>query len=232
MRDLRRIVSSAAAQAKACGVSFVTGDTKVVPRGKGDGVYLNTAGVGECVRDDLGSDRIRCGDAVLVSGDVGRHGIAVMLARHELGLFGELQSDCAPLTQAAQSLRALAGTRVMRDPTRGGLATTLCEFAKDRPFSLEIDESAVPIDAGVRAACEMLGIDPLYSACEGRLVAVVSQQDAPRALEALRACEGGQSAAVIGRVRAEHPGCVVLRTPLGTGRLLTRLTGAQLPRIC
>ena len=229
---LKRIVQSAAETARRANVSIVTGDTKVVPRGRGDGVYLNTAGIGRVGRGDLCPDAIREGDVVLVSGDVGRHGMSVMLARHELGLSGEVPSDCAPLCEIAPKLWELPTLRVLRDPTRGGLATTLCEFAERRPFSIELDEAAIPIDLAVLAACEMLGIDPLYSACEGRLIAVVAPDDAGAALKIMKNAQGGTQAAIIGRVKREHAGHVILRTALGAGRILPRLAGAQLPRIC
>ena len=195
-------------------------------------MYLNTAGIGRVVRGDLCPNAIREGDVVLVSGDVGRHGMSVMLARHELGLSGEVPSDCAPLCEIAPKLWELPTLRVLRDPTRGGLATTLCEFAERRPFSIELDEAAIPIGPAVSAACEMLGIDPLYSACEGRLIAVVADADADAALEIMKSAQGGTQAAIIGRVKCEHAGHVILRTALGAGRILPRLAGAQLPRIC
>ena len=232
LATLQRVAASAAQEARACDVRIVTGDTKVVPRGHGDGLYLNTSGIGFCVRDDLCPARIRTGDAVLVSGDIGRHAMAVMLARHDLGLTGTLTSDCAPLTDAAQALTALAGLRVMRDPTRGGLAGVLCEFVHGLPVGIELAEGDIPVHESVSAACDMLGIDPLYCACEGRLVAVIDPKDAPQALEALHALPDGEHAAVIGAVTAQYPGRVILRTALGTGRILTQLAGAQLPRIC
>lgn len=229
---LQRVAASAAQEACACHVSVVTGDTKVVPRGHGDGLYLNTSGVGFCIRNDLCAARIQAGDVVLVSGDVGRHAMAVMLARHDLGLDGTLSSDCAPLTEAAQALMAFEGLRIMRDPTRGGLAGVLCEFVQGLPLGMELFARDIPVHESVSAACDMLGIDPLYCACEGRLVAVISPQEAECALERLRALPNGEHAAIIGTITAQYPGRVVLRTTLGAGRILMPLAGAQLPRIC
>lgn len=232
MESLCRIAQSAAKTAKELGIRIVTGDTKVVPRGKGDGIYLNTSGIGTLVRSDLGTSQIRQGDAVLVTGDVGRHGMAVMLARHELGLEGALTSDCAPLRREAAILREIPSLRIMRDPTRGGLATTLCELVQKKAFHIELQENSIPISPAVRAACDMLGIDPLYSACEGRAIAIVAKEDAPNAIEALQKLPQCGDAAIIGEVKTGYAGQLILRTSLGAGRILTKLTGAQLPRIC
>lgn len=231
--ELRAVIASVARAAEDAGVRVVTGDTKVVERGKCDGLYLNTAGVGFLRRANLSPDRIQVGDKVLVSGFVGDHGTAVMLAREPELLEGDIRSDCAPLHRAAGRLWQLGDDlRVLRDPTRGGVATTLHEFAENRPFCVELEERDVPVRASVRAACEILGLDPLYCANEGKLLAVVAPARAEEALALLRGCAEGENAAVIGTVTARYPGKVVLRTAFGGTRVLGRLGGAQLPRIC
>ncbi len=234
-QDFRDIVSSVAEEACACGVSIVTGDTKVVDAGKGDGIYINTAGIGFQRVDLSGKESIRPGDAVLVSGTIGCHGAAVMMARS--GLVAEnspLRSDCAPLHEisAAALDTAGPGIRVLRDPTRGGVATTLNEFTEGTPFSIELDGSALPVDPAVEAACDMLGLDPLYCACEGRMLIICSSDSADHILAAVRTFPGGKNAARIGTVTEDMPGKVLLRTPIGGRRILSKLTGIQLPRIC
>lgn len=240
-RDFRDIVTSIAEEAGACGVSVVTGDTKVVDAGKGDGIYINTAGIGFQRSELPGKEAIRPGDAVLVSGTIGCHGAAVMMARS--GLLSEnspLRSDCAPLhnlsaaaLDAAEQLHsAQPAIRVLRDPTRGGAATTLNEFTEGMPFSIELDQASLPLDPAVEAACDMLGLDPLYCACEGRMLVICSSASADRILEAIHAVPGGENAARIGTVTDTMPGRVLLRTPIGGHRILAKLTGLQLPRIC
>lgn len=234
-QDFRDIVSSVAEEACACGVSIVTGDTKVVDAGKGDGIYINTAGIGFQRADLSGKESIRPGDAVLVSGTIGCHGAAVMMARS--GLVAEnspLRSDCAPLHEISAAALDAAGPdiRVLRDPTRGGVATTLNEFTEGTPFSIELDGSALPVDPAVEAACDMLGLDPLYCACEGRMLIVCSSDSADHILAAVRTFPGGKNAARIGTVTEDMPGKVLLRTPIGGRRILSKLTGIQLPRIC
>jgi hydrogenase expression/formation protein HypE len=234
MKDLRLVVASMAAAAAEAGVPIVTGDTKVVDRGKGDGIYVNTSGIGR-VRDGvrLGPDRAKPGDVILVSGPVGDHGIAVMAARSGLEFHTELVSDSAcvlPLVRAL--LDAVPCTRTLRDPTRGGLATALCEIATSAAVGLRIDEGAVPVKREVRAACELLGFDPLYVACEGRFVAIVPPADADVALSAMQAMPAGSGACRIGEVLDGPAGRVLLRTGLGSHRRLERLSGEQLPRIC
>ncbi len=231
--DLRRIVRSAAQTAREAGVQIVAGDTKVVDRGSADQVFINTAGVGLIPEGvSLSPSAIRPGDVVLVSGTVGDHGIAVMAQREGLGLSTSLASDCAPLNGLAQAVVACGGVRVMRDPTRGGLATTLVELAQAGGVGLEIDESAVPVKDAVRGACELLGLDPLYVANEGKLVAVVAAEAADAALAAMQAHPLGRDARIIGRATDGHPGRVVLKTLLGVSRVVEMLTGEQLPRIC
>lgn len=230
--SLRRIVESIRDEAEKCSVAVVTGDTKVVERGKGDGLYINTSGIGFMRNPGLTPRAIREGDAVLVSGTVGDHGTAVMLARGDL-LDGSIESDCAPLKGLCYSILSVgAKVRVLRDPTRGGLATTLCEFIENTQLGIELDEIAVPVRDDVRAACDLLGLDPLYCANEGKLLAVVSQDTAELALEALKSRPEGKNAAIIGRVSTKNPGRVVMKTQPGGGRVLQKLTGAQLPRIC
>ncbi len=231
--DLRRIVRSAAQAAREAGVVIVAGDTKVVDRGAADGVFINTAGVGVIPEGvALSPQNIRPGDAVLVSGTVGDHGIAVMAQREGLGLSTPLMSDCAPLNGLAEAVVACGGVRVMRDPTRGGLATTLVELAQAGGVGLEIEESAVPVNDAVRGACELLGLDPLYVANEGKLVAIVAADCADAALAAMQSHPLGRDARVIGYATQAHAGRVVLKTILGVSRVVEMLTGEQLPRIC
>ena len=230
--SLRRIVASIKAAAEAAGVAVVTGDTKVVERGRGDGVYITTSGIGVVRYPGLGPERMRPGDAVLISGTAGDHGAAVMLARDGL-MEGEIRSDCAALNGLVRAvLESGAEVRVLRDPTRGGVATTLCEFAESAALGIELDEAAIPVRRDVSAACALLGLDPLYCANEGKMLAVVAAEDAERALGAMQGVREGENAAIIGRVISERPGKVVLRTAMGGSRILQKLAGAQLPRIC
>ncbi|MFN2398209.1 MAG: hydrogenase expression/formation protein HypE [Gemmatimonadaceae bacterium] len=231
---LRQVVMSMAAAAEAAGVRIVTGDTKVVHRGKADLLFVNTSGVG-VVRDGctLSPESARPGDRVLVNGFIGDHGMAVMLAREALEMEAEIESDCAPLhTLAAALLEAAPGTRVLRDPTRGGVATTLNEIALQSGVCVTIDEESVPVRAAVRGACEMLGIDPLHIANEGKLLAIVPEAESDAALATLRGHALGRDAAVIGQIIAAPEGMVVLRTTIGGSRVLDMLVGDPLPRIC
>ena len=230
--DLKTIVRSAADTARAAGVQIVTGDTKVVERGRGDGIYINTAGIGSLRAPGLGRSAIREGDAVLVSGSVGCHGAAVLMARGDLPCEGRLASDCQPLHRLSAAAIAAGGVRILRDPTRGGVATTLNEFVEGGPLGIELEEAAIPVDPPVAAACDLLGLDPLYAACEGRMLVIAAPDRAEEILTALRRTPGGEGAARIGRVSASRPGQVVLHNAFGGSRLLTKLTGAQLPRIC
>jgi len=234
MRDLERLLQSMAAACERVGVPLVTGDTKVVDRGKGDGVFINTSGVGR-VRPGvyLAPNRVEQGDAVLVSGPIGDHGIAVMAAREGIDFEIALESDSAPVIGAVRALLdAVPGTRVLRDPTRGGLATALAEIALSAKAGIQIEETAIPVRENVLGACELLGFDPLYVACEGRFIAIVPGELAARALEAIRSLPEGTGARTIGTVVAEDPGHLVLKTRVGSHRLLSRLSGEQLPRIC
>lgn len=229
---LERVVAGIAAAAREVGVVVAAGDTKVVRRGEGGGIYLNTSGIG--VKNPalaLGIERIRAGDAVLVSGPIGDHGIAVMLAREQFGLRGDLQSDAASVLPLTLALAKLRGLRFMRDPTRGGLATVAHEIVQGARLGVLLDEQRVPVRDSVRAVCEMLGYDPYYLACEGRVVAVVAGDEAELALAAMRSLPCGGEAAIIGCVQ-EHPARVVLRTSIGGERVLEELEDDPLPRIC
>lgn len=231
--DLERILQSIGNTARQAGVQIVTGDTKVVERGRGDGIYINTSGIGFLRRPGLSPRSIRPGDSVLLSGTAGEHGAAVMLARNANLVQGELVSDCAPLTGLSRALYTLGDAlRVMRDPTRGGVATTLCEFVENTPLTVELQEEAIPVSRAVLSACDILGLDPLYCACEGRLLAVVAPEAEREALSLMRSVPEGEGAAVIGRITDARPGRVVIRTAVGGSRIAAKLTGAQLPRIC
>ena len=232
--DLRRIVASMHDAAAAAGVQVVTGDTKVVEKGKADGCYINTAGLGIVEHNmTLGVAQARPGDAVLVSGPIGDHGITIMLARGELDIEADVISDTAPLNGlVADLLAATPGVRAMRDATRGGVATILNEVATDAGVCVVISEDAIPVRPEVRGASELLGIDPMYVACEGRLVAVVDGAEADRALAAMRAHPLGEQAAIIGHVADDPAGIVLLKTAFGGTRIVDLLVGDPLPRIC
>jgi hydrogenase expression/formation protein HypE len=230
--QLDRLVGSMARAAKICGVRVATGDTKVLRRGEGGGLYLATTGLG--IRRPglrLGLERIRAGDVVMVSGPVGDHGTAVLLAREDFGLKGDLASDATSVLPLAQALWDLPGLRFMRDPTRGGLVTVMHEIAHATGLTVRLEENAIPVHQPVRGICDMLGYDPLYLACEGRAVAVLSTEDAPRALDIWRALPGGEAAAIIGRLNGSISQ-VVLETEIGGERLLEELEDDPLPRIC
>lgn len=230
--DLRTIVTSIAETARKCGVQIVTGDTKVVERGRGDGIYINTAGIGTLTWSGLSPDNIREGDIVLVSGTIGDHGTAVMLARSGMMEAGNLRSDCMPLNELAKAALECGGVRVLRDPTRGGVATTLNEFTENSPWSIVLEEGSLPVSDDVASACDILGLDPLYCANEGKMLVIAAPESAEAVLTALHNTPGGENATAIGRVSREYPGKVVLKTFLGGTRILAKLTGAQLPRIC
>ena len=279
LADLERVVASMAETARSVGVPIVTGDTKVVERGKADRLFINTAGIGVVPAGvEIGAERVRPGDVVILSGTIGDHGMTIMSQREGLRFDSPLVSDCAPLhglvgamfdvlglggqsqtplrqaqgrlhcaeglpeTEAPAEAPAPGGGGVtatpggllhcLRDPTRGGLATVLNEVASQAGVGIEIEERAIPVQEAVRAACELLGLDPLYVANEGKLVAFVAPAVAGAVLARMRTHEYGREAAVIGQVTAEHPGRVVLRTPLGARRVVDMLAGEQLPRIC
>jgi hydrogenase expression/formation protein HypE len=231
---LRELAASMARAAERAGVPVATGDTKVVERGNADGLYVSTAGIGVVPPGiELGAARVREGDRVLVSGTLGDHGMAVMIARGELQLEVDLESDTAPVHGLVASLLELGGAvRWLRDPTRGGLATALNELARESGLAVALDEASLPLRPAVVGACEILGIDPLYVANEGKLVAVVAPASAEEALARLRAQKLGAEAAIIGEIRPEPEGLVVLDTAFGGGRIVDMLVGDPLPRIC
>jgi hydrogenase expression/formation protein HypE len=232
LAQLDRIVASMARAADAAGVAVVAGDTKVVPRGEGGGLYLATTGLGQRAHEvRLGLAQIRAGDRILVSGPVGDHGIAVLLSREEFGLSGDVMSDCANVLGLAGALLPVPGLRFMRDPTRGGLATVAHEICRAIRLGITLEQGAIPIRPAVLSVCEMLGYDPLYLACEGRVVAVVADDAAPAALAAWRSLPEGREAAIIGSVTDAQPD-VLLHTVLGGERLLDELEDDPLPRIC
>lgn len=234
MATLGRIVTDMAAAARAAGVRIVTGDTKVVERGHGDGCYINTSGIG-VVRDGvhLAPNRATPGDVVIVSGTIGDHGMAIMSVREGLEFDTTIVSDCAPLNGLVdEMLRVTPDVHVMRDPTRGGLASTLNEIAHASGVGIVIHESAVPVLPQVASACEILGMDPVFVANEGKLVAIVPPQHAAAVLQAMRNHPLGARAAVIGEVTAEHPGMLVAKTAIGAQRVIAMQLGEQLPRIC
>ncbi len=232
---LRRIVDSMAKAAAEAGVAIVTGDTKVVQRGKADGIFINTAGVG-IVRatTQIGQAQVKPGDKILLSGPVGDHGIAIMLAREALEMEADIESDTAPLhSLVAQVISAIgSGLHCLKDPTRGGVATSLNEIAIGAEVSIALDEQAIPVRAEVRGACEILGLDALTIANEGKMLAIVAPEAADAALAAMRSHPRGSEAAIIGTVQAEPAGMVFLRTDIGGTRVLDMLVGDPLPRIC
>ncbi len=236
LAQLARIVESMAAAARHCGTPVVTGDTKVVERGKGDGVFISTTGLGLMpAQRDIGGANARPGDVLLLSGSIGEHGVAVLSQRESLQFDTEILSDSAPLhLLVAALLSALpeGAVRVLRDPTRGGLATTLNEIARQSAVGMLLDEAAIPVQPQVAAACEMLGLDPLYIANEGKLVAIVAAEAADTALSALRAHPLGVHAARIGVVQADPQRFVQMRTGVGGRRVVDWLSGEALPRIC
>jgi hydrogenase expression/formation protein HypE len=232
--DLQRIVDDMTAAAQAAGVQIVTGDTKVIGKASGDGCYINTAGVGVVEHDRrLGAGQVQPGDVVLVSGPVGEHGMTIMLSRGELDIEADFDSDTAPLHElTATLLEAAPGVRCLRDATRGGVATVLNEIAKTSQTAVVLDEAAVPVREDVHGACEMLGIEPMYVACEGRMVVIVDGAQADDALAALQSHELGAEAARIGTVGDDPPGLVLLQTTFGDTRIVDELVGDPLPRIC
>jgi hydrogenase expression/formation protein HypE len=234
LHELETIAADMAAAARRAGVTIVTGDTKVVERGCGDGCSITTAGIGIMPTGlHLGPEWIRPGDAVIASGTIGDHGMAVMIARESLGFEGEIISDTASLGGlVATMLGASAGLRMLRDPTRGGVAACLGEIARLAGLGMEVLEESVPVRPTVAAACELLGLDPLAVANEGKLLAIVSPGEAEAVLTAMRSHEHGHEAVVLGHVVADHPGLVVMRTRMGTTRIIPMPLGEQLPRIC
>ncbi len=234
LADLARIVASMAQAAREAGVVVVTGDTKVVERGKGDGVFITTTGVGTTYPGvEVGGDRARPGDVVLVSGSIGDHGMAIMGCRENLGFQSPIVSDTAPLHGLVEAMVGVCpGLRVLRDPTRGGLGTTLNEIARQSGVGISIEEKAIPVKEAVAAACEFLGLDPLYSPCEGRLVAICPPEDAEALLQAMGRHPQGREAARIGLVTEDPHHFVQMKSAFGGRRIVDWLTGEQLPRIC
>jgi hydrogenase expression/formation protein HypE len=235
MDELWRIVRSLAQAAQAVGVSVVTGDTKVVERGKGDGIYINTAGIGLIPPGvDIAPRRAQPGDVVLINGPIAQHGIAIMSVREGLAFETAVESDSAPLHDLVASILAAAGQRVhvLRDPTRGGVSSALNEIAAQARVGIRLVEAAIPIGDEVRGACEILGLDPLYVANEGKCLAIVARDAADAVLAAMRTHPLGRDAAVIGEVIADHPGKVLMRSRIGGQRIVDMLSGEQLPRIC
>jgi hydrogenase expression/formation protein HypE len=234
METLWRIVQSMQQAAAVAGVELVTGDTKVVDRGKGDGVFINTAGIGQVVaRRPIGPASVQAGDTVLVSGDLGRHGMAIMAVRENLSFESAIESDCAPLVNPVMALiDEGVDVHCLRDLTRGGLASALAEIAEAARVAIAIDEAQIPVREDVRGACEILGFDPLYVANEGRLVAFVAAADTERALACLARDPGAIGATRIGAVRESPAGVVTMRSGIGATRIVDMLSGEQLPRIC
>lgn len=234
MTTLQLVVGSLQRAASAAGVQVVTGDTKVVERGSADGLFINTTGIGIVPAGlELSANRAQPGDKILLSGSIGNHGIAILAQREGLEFESCVESDSAALhTLTARMLEGSRNIRCMRDPTRGGLSSTLNEIAQQSQVAIQIEESEIPICDEVKGACELLGLDPLYVANEGKLVAVVASRDADSVVDAMRQHPLGRQARIIGTVLAANPGIVVMRTPLGTTRIVDMLAGDQLPRIC
>lgn len=234
MALLERVVSSMRRAADLAGVCLVTGDTKVVDRGKGDGIFINTTGIGVIEHSlVIAPDRIRAGDQIIVNGDLGRHGIAIMATREGLEFESEIESDCTSLAGIVGELIAAGiGIHCLRDLTRGGLASALVEIAEASTRPLSIIEREIPVREDVRGACEILGLDPLHLANEGRFMAVVAAPDAPRALAILRQSPTGENATIIGEVHDSPSNRVTMKTSIGSTRIIDMFSGEQLPRIC
>ncbi len=232
--ELKRVIASIKKAADEAGVKIVTGDTKVVNQGSADRLFINTAGVGTVPEGvDISAANARPGDKIIVSGNIGDHGIAVLSQREGLKFHTPVPSDCAPLNGLVAEMVAVSkNIHALRDPTRGGLATTLNDFAGQSKIGIRIEEDRIPVDKAVRAACELLGLDPLYIANEGKLAAAVSPEDADSVLAAMRRNKYGSQATIIGEAVKEHPGRVVMRTSLGASRIIDMPVGELLPRIC
>lgn len=234
LEDLSRVVQSIKAAAAEAGVKIVTGDTKVVNRGKADRLFINTSGIGVIPEGlDISGVNAQPGDVVMLSGSIGDHGMAIMAQREGFSFQVPVASDCAPLNGMIAAMLAVSkNIRVLRDPTRGGLATTLNEIAEQSKAGITINEEAIPVKDAVRSACELLGFDPLYVANEGKMIVIAGSEDVGRLLEVMRANPYGAEAVVIGEVTAERPGKVILKTALGARRVMDMLSGELLPRIC
>ena len=234
LSELKQIVGAIKATAEEAGVKIITGDTKVVDRGSADRLFINTAGIGIVPEGvNISGSNARLGDKVILSGTIGDHGIAVLSKREGISFSTELESDCAPLASlVGEMLKASRNIHCLRDPTRGGLATTLNELAEQSKVGIRIEEAKIPVREEVVGACEMLGFDPLYVANEGKLIAMVAEEDAEKVLRVMKRHPYGKNAVVIGEVITEHPGRVVMKTLLGSSRIVDMLTGDLLPRIC
>ena len=234
VEDLQKIIDSIKTTTEEAGVRIITGDTKVVERGCADKLFINTAGIGKIPEGvNISGCNAKPGDKIILSGTIGDHGIAVLSQRQGLSFGTKLESDCAPLGHLVEEMLAASkNIHSLRDPTRGGLATTLNELAKQSKVGIRIEESKIPVRDEVAGACEMLGLDPLYIANEGKLIAIVARNDADKILAAMKRNRYGKNAAIIGEVIAEHPGRVVMKTQLGSSRIVDMLVGEPLPRIC
>lgn len=234
IEELERVVISIRESAEEAGVKIITGDTKVVEKGKADKIFINTSGIGVIPKGiDIRGDNAKPGEVVIISGTVGDHGIAILSARKELSFSADVKSDTAPLNKLVKGIiETVPDVSVLRDPTRGGLATTLNEIAQASNVGIEIYESEIPIKDSVRSACELLGLDPLYIANEGKLVAIVPEDKAELVIEIMHNSPFGRDAKIIGKVTREHLGRVILLTKLGSRRILDMLSGDPLPRIC
>ena len=236
IKNLKEIVNTMAGEAERAGVSIIAGDTKVVEKGSVDGLFINTTGIGVMQEQHiLKPEMVQEGDSVIISGTIGDHGVSILSARQELGLLTDVKSDCASLNHLIHELLAeIKGIRIMRDPTRGGLATTLVELCEDFRFTVEMDEASIPVRKDVQGACDILGYDPLYLANEGKVVIIVDSNDKQKALDILKNHEMGKDASVIGQITSCHvqSGKLLLKTAVGTTRRLNRLSGQLLPRIC
>jgi hydrogenase expression/formation protein HypE len=235
-RDLESIVHSMSAEAKKAGVIIVTGDTKVVNRGKCDKIFINTAGIGKISKQHLHigeGSRIKPGDKIIINGSVGDHGMAVLAARQELNIQSEIRSDCASLNGLIKNVLAVSdGIKFMRDATRGGLATVLAEIAEKKQFGVTLEESQIPVSPKVRAFCELLGFDPLYVANEGKVVIVVDPASAEKVISVMNEHEFGKNTRIIGEITSTYSGKAFINTVIGGRRILDMLAGEQLPRIC
>jgi len=234
LTDLQRVIESIKTTAEEAGVRVVTGDTKVVERSCADKLFINTAGIGKIPEGvNISGCNAKPGDKIILSGTIGDHGIAVLSQRQGLSFGTKLESDCAPLGHLVEEMLASSkNIHSLRDPTRGGLATTLNELAKQSKVGIRIEESTIPVRDEVMGACEMLGLDPLYIANEGKLIAIVARNNTGKILAAMKRNRYGKNAAIIGEVIAEHPGRVVMKTQLGSSRIVDMLVGEPLPRIC
>lgn len=233
LSSLKRITASISKAAKVAGVNVVTGDTKVVEKGKCDSIFINTSGVGEIYYDALSTGRIKPGDAIIVSGPIGDHAVSVLSKREGIEFDVKVVSDSAPLNKLIyRVLDSGTDVKFMRDPTRGGVATTLNEITQNAAFGIELYEDSIPVRRGVREACELLGFDPLYLACEGRVLIIAADKDAKRVIKVLRGDRLGRGASIIGRIVTGNKGRVVMKTASGGRRIVDMLAGEQLPRIC